>query len=97
MKFMHFRYHWDKELEAKGGVTVAYEVKDNVISMSMAKCHERDNFCRKIGRDIAMGRYMNKDQIVFTAQGEHIRKNVAEYVYKHYLDLGYENMAAILY
>lgn len=64
MKFMHMRMHEpevegaDSILLAHGGVTVAYEVKENNIEYAVAKCHRNDNFSRKIGRDISMGRFL---------------------------------------
>jgi hypothetical protein len=40
-----------------GGFTVAYqEVKPGLIEYSIARCSTRDNFNKKLGRDIATGR-----------------------------------------
>ena len=41
-----------------GGVTVAHLVDDagNEIITAYAQCHDRDNYNRRIGRDIARGR-----------------------------------------
>ncbi len=40
-----------------GGMTVAYqEVKPGLIEYSIARCSTRDNFNKKLGRDIATGR-----------------------------------------
>jgi hypothetical protein len=40
-----------------GGFTVAYqEVKPGLIEYSVARCSDRDNFNKKLGRDIATGR-----------------------------------------
>lgn len=41
-----------------GGMTVAWraDVNSNVLVYSVARCSTKDNFCKKIGRDIASGR-----------------------------------------
>jgi hypothetical protein len=40
-----------------GGMTVAYqEVKPGLIEYSLARCSTRDNFNKKLGREIATGR-----------------------------------------
>lgn len=43
---------------AKGGQTVArlYDVEGNLVAEGVATCHENDNYNRRIGRDIALGR-----------------------------------------
>lgn len=49
----------------KGGMTVAYEVDDDTIRFAVAKCSQRDNYCRKTGRAIATGRLnANKDHTI---------------------------------
>jgi len=62
MKFLHLRYHWltndEPELNAKGGITVAYEVIDGEVRYTMSKCHYRDTFCKRLGRDISQGRFL---------------------------------------
>ena len=49
-------------LSAKGGETEAkvYGPDDSVVAIGVATCHERDNFCRRIGRDIALGRALKR-------------------------------------
>ena len=45
---------------SRGGFTVAYqEVKPGLIEYSIATCSTRDNFNKKLGRDIATGRLVN--------------------------------------
>lgn len=51
-----------------GGFTVAYqEVEPGLIEYSIAQCSNRDNFNKKLGRDIAHGRLVNNK--VAVAQG----------------------------
>lgn len=47
---------------AKGGETEAkvYDPDDSVVAIGVATCHERDNFSRRIGRDIALGRALKR-------------------------------------
>lgn len=58
MKFIHLRSG------TKGGYTIAYEKVDSpeqydsLYRWSYAQCSNKDNYCKKIGRDIAMGRIM---------------------------------------
>lgn len=45
-----------------GGTTYAYELDNdnNVIGYAIAKCHEKDNFCKRVGRIKAEGRMKSK-------------------------------------
>lgn len=54
VRFAHIR---DKQ-QPRGGVCYAVEVNaaDEVIAFAVAVCHPRDNYCRRIGRAIALGR-----------------------------------------
>lgn len=47
---------------AKGGETEArvYGPDDSLIAVGVATCHARDNFNRRIGRDIALGRALKQ-------------------------------------
>lgn len=69
IKFIHIRNMFnenngdDSYISCKGGKTIAFEVfkhpeNDNrvVVHYAEAKCHERDNFCRRIGRIKSSGR-----------------------------------------
>lgn len=67
VRFLHFRDVWDindfddlsekPQIEGKGGATVAYRQEPNgSFSYAIAVCSERDNFNRRIGRDISLGR-----------------------------------------
>lgn len=54
-----FHYHVrNKENMTKGGVTFAFEVTDTdmVKAYAQAKCHIKDNFCKRTGRIKSEGR-----------------------------------------
>lgn len=49
-------------VESKGGVTMC-KIKDaegNVVSMGESRCHTNDNFNKRIGRDISLGRALKR-------------------------------------
>ncbi len=52
-----FLHNHDKT-SSRGGKTVALELNDKreVVAVAIAHCHEKDNFCRAIGRAKAGGR-----------------------------------------
>jgi hypothetical protein len=68
VKYRHNRVTTDGEFTAgnapgaKGGETEAriYGPDDSLVALGIATCHERDNFCRRIGRDIALGRALKQ-------------------------------------
>jgi len=47
-----------RDFSSRGGFTVAYRAvpEDNHVEYSVAVCSDRDNFNKKLGRDIAAGR-----------------------------------------
>ena len=49
-------------IEAKGGLTVVvvYPPGRAYSTMGVAECSKKDNFCKKIGRDIALGRALKQ-------------------------------------
>lgn len=51
----------------KGGITIAYErIDENTIAFAVARCHERDNFCKMQGRVKSAGRLKsNKHRTIF--------------------------------
>lgn len=63
-KFIHVRRYEGDSISSKGGRTIAYYtplLKDSFI-YAVAKCHEQDNFNKKVGRNKAAGRLKSKDQ-----------------------------------
>lgn len=51
----HFHYGKDRSVN-EGVVTVAYDDKRNFVHCGIAWCSPKDNFCKKKGRDKAIGR-----------------------------------------
>lgn len=106
MKFIHMRYHDLIEYEntdmaillAHGGITAAYEVKDNYIEYSVAKCHRKDNFCKKVGRDIAIGRFLaGKKTIIPLDEKTPIQSLIRNDIYREYKDMQMFDIAYRLY
>lgn len=107
---MHMRYH-DPEIAATeeddpapdnllahGGLTAAYEVKDNHIEYSIAKCHCKDNFCKKRGRDISMGRFLaGKKNIIPLDEKTPIQSLIRNDIYAMYKDMQMFDIAHRLY
>ena len=61
IKYLHVRALNDEnELSPNGGLTVAYTCTLTDIVLQVAKCHENDLFCHRIGREIAFGRLKSK-------------------------------------
>lgn len=61
IKFIHMRMHNDKgSIEAKGGITVAFNIEDNKVFYALAKCHD-DNYNKAYGRAKAGGRIKASD------------------------------------
>ena len=59
VKYIHLRNFVDEwvQVSNRGGLTIAYRYVDaNHVNMAIARCNVRDNFCRRIGRAIALGR-----------------------------------------
>lgn len=59
MKYLHLREKKHGNILPKGGMTVAYDVQDNIVKLAMAKCSKRDQYSRKRGRDISTGRFVD--------------------------------------
>jgi len=58
MRYLHLRKRSNGTIRAKGGKTVAYEVNGNLVTLAFAKCNKKDSYNKKLGRDIATGRYL---------------------------------------
>lgn len=65
VRFMHIRHYQNGSVMSNGGATVAYNVdeKDNVHSFAVARCHEKDHYCRRTGRIKAAGRLHSKNYL----------------------------------
>ena len=99
IKFIHLRLHEDGELCAEGGITIAYKIENNLIKYSLAKCHWRDNYNKKRGRDISMGK-KNKNVLVITLpclSEIYPKSQITDNIYQSYISNGYEQLTEILY
>lgn len=68
-RFLHIRRYipttdfYSNHIQTKGGKTICYrELDDGTIEYTVARCSARDNFCRKTGRSIALGRFQQSEQ-----------------------------------
>lgn len=75
VRFLHFRSINTRastagevrEVNARGGMTVAYRIDGNTIVYAGARCHHRDNFVKAQGRIKAAGRLASTNyQYTFT-------------------------------
>ena len=58
-KFIHIRARRaNGSVLEKGGTTVAYDFnpETRIAHFAVAYCSKRDNYCKRIGRDVASGR-----------------------------------------
>lgn len=71
-KFIHIRSFVGTRLQEKGGTTIAYDYNPDTheARFAIAKCSHKDNYCKRIGRDVATGRLFNKPQVVQIADDE---------------------------
>ena len=62
MKYIHIRRKIKGNPVPCGGVTVAYKTEErythDVHTVSLAVCSERDNYCKRTGRDKAVARFL---------------------------------------
>lgn len=56
VKFLHYRVVENGQVSCKGGATIAYVTGEEGVSFAEAYCSQRDNYNRRLGRDIALGR-----------------------------------------
>lgn len=78
VRFIHYRVPHDElngEVQARGGATIAYVVRDGFVLAAAAFCNPMDNFNRKYGANKAEGRLMqligktmNNGEVVPTAE-----------------------------
>ena len=60
--YLHLRHFDEKgKILGKGGMTVAWQLlEEGKIRAGLSVCSEKDNFCRKYGRNLAKGRMEEK-------------------------------------
>ena len=73
MKFMHIRcYKQGAQLpSARGGVTIAFkkDEKGDLYKVAYAVCSEKDNYCKKTGRDEAT-KHLLENKLIFVEVDE---------------------------
>lgn len=86
-KFLHLRnLKASSEPETKGGVTFAYKVHDNGdVEVAIAKCHNKDNFCRRIGRLISEGRFNKGHTEILGNVNDLDNKKLKEFIIESYM------------
>ena len=58
LKFFYKRYkNLDGSTSPRGGITIAYTVKDEFLLFAEAHCHPKDNFNKHTGRAKSAGRF----------------------------------------
>ena len=56
VKFLHYRVVKDGQVEGQGGATIVFVTGEEGVSFAEAYCSHKDNYNRRLGRDIALGR-----------------------------------------
>ena len=73
MKFFHYI-----PASKKGGVTVAHELIEHnqgkTLVLAVAQASDKDNYCRRVGRDIALDNYINSRTFRIVVKGS--KKNI---------------------
>ena len=91
MKFIHLRFYLrpdetaDPQVLAKGGATIAYDTPlEGKLRFYIAKCCNRDVFCKKIGREVAAGRFVRSNVTIDVPEGL-TRQQIREILKEQYL------------
>jgi len=73
MKFFHYI-----PPSKKGGVTIAHELIEHnqgkTLIIAVAQASDKDNYCRRTGRDVALDNYINGKVFSFVVKGS--KKNI---------------------
>lgn len=82
MKFFHYI-----PASKKGGITIAHELIEHnqgkTLILAIAQASDKDNYCRRIGRDIALDNYINKRTFKLVVKGskKNIQKRIETQLY----------------
>ena len=86
MKFFHYIPQ-----SKKGGVTIAHELVEHnegkTLIFSIAQVSDRDNYCRRTGRDIALDNYIQGRTFSIVVKGS--KKNIQHRLEKQLWSLAY--------
>lgn len=63
VSYIHVRDHktdkgGNKTVVSNGGATIGYMVDGTKVAFTVARCNEKDVFCRRVGRAITRGRLL---------------------------------------
>ena len=78
-KFIHIRARRiNGSVLEKGGITVAYDFDPytRIARFAVAHCSKRDNYCKRIGRDVAQGRLLFGNQQAVVPEGSSIAATI---------------------
>lgn len=86
MKFFHYI-----PKSKRGGVTIAHELIEHnqgkTVIFSFAQVSDKDAYCKKVGRDIALNNYIKGNTIKLVVKGS--KKNIQSRVEKELWALAY--------
>lgn len=86
MKFFHYI-----PASKKGGVTIAHELIEHnqgkTLVLAIAQASDKDNYCRRIGRDIALDNYINGRTFKLVVKGS--KKSIQKRIETHLYSLAY--------
>lgn len=80
IKYAHIRPNMDPR---SGGYTIAFErINDRVVNAAIARCNPKDNFNKKLGRQIAKGRLEKGQSEVLPTRATRFR-NIVKAIVTH--------------
>lgn len=86
MKFFHYI-----PASKKGGVTVAHELIEHnqgkTLVLAVAQASDKDNYCRRVGRDIALDNYINGRTFRIVVKGS--KKNIQRRIERDLFQFAY--------
>jgi hypothetical protein len=65
MKFIHYQTK-----SGFGGITIGYTQFNEKLMISIAQCSNRDRYCKKIGRDIVIKKYIDNNRLTLSIKGK---------------------------
>lgn len=83
--FIHLRYYNEEDKPYNtGGITIAYRDEKDHYRVAYSRCHWNDNFCKRIGRNIATGRLASGDYYNVPASKDvSAFENITSFILRH--------------
>ena len=72
MKFFHYI---QQKNTGKGGITIAYQFKENKVTFSVAQCSDKGTYKKRTGRDVATEKFLNGETITLAIKGDKHKAN----------------------